>query len=907
MLDTIVQTKLYIPAAPQSYVARMRLLVQLESAWHARLTLITAPAGSGKTTLASSWAHQQADTVAWLGLDSTDNDPARFWLYVLHALHSVEPISVAPLLAALRSPQPPPIEATLAALLNTLADRPAPLALVLDDYHVIEAPAIHRALTWLIDHLPPQVHVLIVSRADPPLPLGRWRARGQLCEVRADDLCFTHTEAAAFLTDAMDLPLGAAEVAELDDRVEGWAAGLQLAALALRGQADPAARIAAFSGRHAYVLAYLVDDVLAGQPEYVQYFLLRTALLDQMSAPLCDAVLGAVSDDERAAIPTSRFILDYLRECNLFLVPLDDEGTWFRYHHLFRDVLRHRLRQTDPACIPELHRRAAAWLAAQGLIDAAIQHALAAGDHLLAAHWIEQAVDVALRSGDIAPLRSWLAALPEALIRARPQLAVGQLWLLFITGQEDLAPPWLAALATTLAAEPDADAMRSAEDQARLRAELAALRAQQAIYMGELDEAVAQCRTGLSIAHSGALRTRGTLELLQGTALRRAGNLAAAVTPFTAARILAEQGGEELLLLHVAKSLANLAEIRGQLGAMAAEYERMRRLSVDASGQPMPLAGMALIGMGKVAHERNDLETATALLAEGIDIGRRSAISGFAIDGLMVLALVEAAKGNHAGAAMHLQEAATLAERWHSATVEARVTVFQARLALATGRLKDAARWAITTSEQTAESSSDLGEIEHLTLVRVWIAQGRMSEARALLARLEQSARAGLRHGRLIEILALRALAAESAGDNADASATLTEALALGQPEGYVRVFADEGMAMGNLVRRVAAQRGGGHAYGLRAGYLATVQEACAGPKGMGESVTMNEQLVEPLSAREQEVLTLIAAGCSNQEIADRLIISVATVRKHVENIHGKLGVQSRTKAAARAREFGLA
>ncbi|PDW00238.1 LuxR C-terminal-related transcriptional regulator [Candidatus Chloroploca asiatica] len=904
-LDTIVQTKLHIPAVPHSYVARARLLVQLESAQHARLTLITAPAGSGKTTLASSWAHQQADAVVWLGLDPTDNDPARFWSYVLHALHGLDPTGVAPLLAALRSPQPSPIEAILAALLNALAARPAPLAIVLDDYHTIETPAIHRALTWLIDHLPPQVHLLIASRADPPLPLGRWRVRGQLCELRAHDLRFTHTEAATFLTDAMGLALGPAEVAALDDRVEGWAAGLQLAALALRGHADPIARIAVFSGRHAYVLAYLVDDVLAGQPEYVQHFLLCTAILDQMSAPLCDAVLGAVVSNASAAIPTSRFTLDYLRECNLFLVPLDDEGNWFRYHHLFRDVLRHRLRQTNPAHIPELHCRAAAWFAAQGLIDAAIQHALAAGDHLLAARWIERAVDVALRSGDIAPLRGWLATLPEALVRARPQLAVGQLWLLFITGQEDLVPTWIDALAAALTAEPDGDAVRSAEDQARLRAELAALRAQQAIHMGELDEAVAQCRAGLSIAPSGALRTRGALELLQGTVIRLMGDFTAAVAHFTAARRLAEQGGEELLLLHVAESLANLAEIRGQLAAMVTEYARMRRLTVDASGQPMPLAGMALIGMGKVARERNDLEAAAALLAEGIDIARRSAISGVAIDGLMVLALVEIAKGNQAGAALHLQEAAALAERWHSAMVEARVAVFRARLALAAGNVKDAVRWAITTSEQPAASYSDQGEIEQLTLVRVWIAQGRTRQARTLLTRLEQSARAGLRHGRLIEILALRALVAQAVGDDATASATLAEALALGQAEGYVRVFADEGVAMGNLVRRVAAQRGGGQAFGLRADYLAAVQEACTGPQS--PPVTTNEQLVEPLSVREQEVLALIAAGCSNREIADCLIISVATVRKHVENIHGKLGVQSRTQAAARAREFGLA
>lgn len=904
-LDTILQAKLHIPTIPTGYVARPRLLAQLDGAHQARLSLITAPAGSGKTTLASSWARAQADTVAWLELDPADNDPVRFWSYLLHALHGPEPAGVAPLLSALRAPQPPPLEATLAALLNVLAARPAPLAIVLDDYHVIEAPAIHRVITWLIDRLPPQAHLLIVSRADPPLPLGRWRARGQLCELRVHDLRFTHEEAAAFLIGTMGLPLGMDAVAALDARVEGWAAGLQLAALAIRGSADPAARIAAFSGRHEYVLAYLVDDVLAGQLAYVQEFLLRTAILDRLSAPLCDAVLGVGNGD--AAIPTSRFILDYLRESNLFLVPLDDEGGWFRYHHLFRDVLRHRLRQTDPPCVPELHRRAAGWYAAQGLLDAAIPHALAAGDHLGAVRWIEQAVDEALHGGNIAPLRGWLAALPAALVGARPRLAVGQLWLRFILGQNELIPSGIDALAESLAAEPDGDAVRSVEEQSWLRAELAALRAQRALHLGDLSETLAQCRAGLAVAPAGALRTRGALELLQGTAVRNAGDLAAAATHFHTARDLAEQGGGELLLLYVSNNLADLAELRGQLSVMATEHARMRRLSVDASGQPLPLAGMALIGMGKVARERNDLEAAAALLAEGIDLGRRSAISGIVIDGLLVLALVRVAQGNVAGARAHLDEATTLAERWHPATIGVRVAAFRARLALAAGRLKEAARWAVGASARVAAPSSELGEIEQLTLARVWLAQGRAAEALGLLARLAQAARRSARHGRLAEILALHALAQQAVGDGTSAAETLAEALALGQPEGYVRIFADEGVAMGRLVLCVAAQVSSGQARGLRADYLAVVQEACAEPHGLGTPRSSHDQLVEPLSAREQEVLALIAAGCSNQEIADRLIISVATVRKHVENIHGKLGVQSRTQAAARARELGLA
>ncbi|HMQ32416.1 MAG TPA: LuxR C-terminal-related transcriptional regulator [Chloroflexaceae bacterium] len=911
-LDTMLQSKLHLPGVPPGHVARPRLLAQLAGARQARLTLITAPAGAGKTTLASSWARQQSDAVAWLELDAADNDPGRFWPYVLHAVGGAEPATVAPLLAALRGPQPPPVEATLAALLNGLAARPAPLALVLDDYHVIEAPAIHRALGWLIDHLPPNVHLLIVSRADPPLPLGRWRARGQLCELRVHDLRFTLEEAAAFLTGTMGLPLGAAEVAQLDARVEGWAAGLQLAALALRGRDDPGARIAAFSGRHEYVLAFLADEVLAGQPEYVQTFLLHTAILDRLSAPLCDAVLEAPAPPARAAaIPTSRFILDYLRESNLFLVPLDDDGGWYRYHHLFRDMLRHRLRQVSPALAPELHRRAARWHAEQGMTDAAVRHALAAGDHQLAARWIERAVDATLRDGDLAPLRGWLAALPEALIRARPRLAIGHIWLLFIMGQDELTPPWLDALTAALEQEPDGDAVRSAAERARLRAELAALRAERALHAGALAEVAAQCRAGLAEAPAEALRTRGTLALLQGTAARVAGDLEAAEGYFMTARDLAERGGEQLLLLYVANNLADLAEVRGSLGAMAREHERMRRLSADAAGQPLPLAGMALVGMGKVARERNDLDAAEALIAEGVALGRRSAISGIAIDGLITLALARRARGDLDGARAHLDEAAELAERWHPAQVGARVAAFQARLALAAGRVKEAARWALGAAARADEPYSDLGEIERLTLARVWVAQGRADAALALLARLEGDAERAGRRGRLVEILALRGLALAAAGDADAALAAVAQALARGQAEGYVRVFADEGRAMGRLVARVAARPGGWPELGLRQDYLDAVRAAwgAVGAEGdapAGDGPGGEDALVEPLSAREREVLGLVAAGCSNQEIAERLIISVATVRKHVENIHGKLGVQSRTQAAARARELGL-
>jgi LuxR family maltose regulon positive regulatory protein len=910
--DPLLQVKLHIPGTQATYIERPRLLARLDGARRARLTLVAAPAGSGKTTLAGAWARQHAEQVAWLELEPADNTPARFWAYVLSALQTCRPTEVAPLLTAFRAPKPPAIEAVLTALLNTLATLPSDLVLVLDDYHVIETPAIHRTLSWLIDHLPPQVHLVLVSRADPPLPLGRWRARGQINEIRIDDLRFTRPEAAAFLSDSIGASLTDAAIAQVDTRVEGWAAGLQLAALALRGRSDINERIAGFSGQHQYVLAYLVDEVLARQPEYVQTFLQQTAILDRLCGLLCDAVL-AITPLENAtdAIPTSTFILDYVRESNLFLVPLDDTGTWYRYHHLFRDVLRHRLRLLAPERIPELHGNAARWYADHAMIDEAVQHALAANDHLFAARWIEQQVEPALRDGTIAPLQRWLGALPEDLIRRRPRLAVGQCWVMVILGQDQQVGPWIAALETALAAPPDGDAVHSAAEHARLCAEAAALRAERALHAGDFPEVALHCRAGLAVAPADAFRTRGTLYLMQGTAERWTGDLDAANRTFAAASALAEQGDEPLLLFYIVNNCAKLAEVSGQLSRAAAEYERMRRLTTDPNGKLLPLAGMTLVGLGQIARERNELDDAERYLTEGIALGRQSAISGFVIDGLIVLALLHLARGDYAEARTQLQDAAALARKWHPKPFALRVAAFQARLALTEGRLAEAEIWATDAVRRLDAPYSDVGEIEQLTLARCRIAAQRAAEAIALLELLDREAQRNGRFGRRIEILALLSLAHSARGDRQAALDTLAEALALGQPERYIRVFVDEGAPMQHLIIAVAQSAARWPELRLNPAYLAAVRGAFTMPEpepaAQPAAPSPADCLVEPLSARETEVLQLITAGCSNQEIADRLIISVATVRKHVENIHGKLGVQSRTQAAARARELGLA
>jgi LuxR family maltose regulon positive regulatory protein len=893
--DTLLQARLHIPGAQPSHTSRPRLLALLDGARHARLTLVAAPAGSGKTTLAGAWARQYAEQAAWLELEPADNNPARFWSYVLHALHQRRPAIVAPLLTAFRSPQPPPLEATLAELLNGLAASDDDLLLILDDYHVIETPAIHRDLTWLIDHLPPRVHLVLVSRADPPLPLGRWRARNQLHEIRAADLRFTHTETTAWLSGTMGLPLSPSAIAELDARVEGWAAGLQLAALAVRGHDDPGARIEAFSGRHQYVLAYLVDEVLARQPEYVQQFLLQTAILDRLNAALCDAVMhDAPAADAATAIPTSRFILEYLRENNLFVIALDDEGVWYRYHHLFGEMLRHRLRQVGPHSSADLHRRAAHWYAQERLIDPAIKHALAAGDHALAAQWIAQAADEPLRTGDVGTLRDWLAALPDELVRSHPQLAVARCWVMVITGHTGAMQPWLDAAAA------------APTDQPRLQAEVAALRAQSALRSGDANGADAAISAGLHIVPADAYRIKGTLNLFAGNLALLRGDSAGATAAFGAASSLAEQGGEHLLLLYAGTSQADLAEIQGRLSIAVQAHQQMLRTAAGPYGPRFPTAGMALIGLGKVARERNDLEAAERHLQEGITLGRKSAISGIVIDGLITLALVRCARGDHAAAAELLAEATTLAERWHPALIVARVATFQARIDLAAGRTAAAVQWAQTVDLAAHGTGSDLGEIEQLTLVRVRLAEGRREEARALLDRLQEAAERAERHGRLIEILVLRGLLLHAAGDTDGARASVAHALALGQNEHYVRTFADEGAPLHELVAAIAAHPEAWPEQ-VRPDYLAAVLAAFAPAERTPDAAERpNQELIEPLSDRELEVLQLVAAGCSNQEIADRLIIAPATVRKHIENIHGKLGVRNRTQAAARARELGI-
>ncbi len=643
MSTSLLTSKLYIPPlrSRSRVVPRPRLIERLNTGLDGRLTLVSAPAGFGKTTLLSEWIHASGATqasplqVAWASLDEGDNDPARFWTYVLAALNTLQPGLGDDALALLRAPQPSPIEAVLTTLINGVASLPQghhrgrPYVLVLDDYHVVESPAIHEALAFLLDHLPPQLHLLLSGRADPPLPLSRLRARGELAELRADDLRFTPAEAVTFLNQVMGLDLSAADIAVLETRTEGWIAGLQLAALSMRGREPErtASFIQAFSGSHRYILDYLVEEVLRRQPEAIQSFLLQTSILDRLSGSLCDAILG----DQRPALPSSfvqgpssssaQAILEYLEAANLFLVALDDERRWYRYHRLFGDLLRANLLQTHPGRVPELHRRAAAWYERHGSLAEAVGHRLAAGDVEAAADLIEQSAGEMLWvRGEVATLLRWLAMLPEPLVCSRPRLCLAYAWALFLSIQFEAVEARMqdAERALHEARLPD-----ESPERQDMVGQLAVMRAMLANFQGDIPRTLSLSRQALALVPESNLLLRAALAGNLGGAYAGIGNLVAAAEAFAEAARLYRATGSAFGTLLASSYAGNMQLALGQLGQAAAIYRHTLRLAAEFGGRTSLGTRIAHVGLGRLSYEWNDLEDAKHHLVSAIEEAER--------------------------------------------------------------------------------------------------------------------------------------------------------------------------------------------------------------------------------------------------------------------------------------------
>lgn len=881
MSTPVLVTKLYIPPPGSRVIARRRLIERLNEGVHRKLSLISAPAGFGKTTLVSEWVADSERLTAWLSLDAGENDPARFLTYVIAALQTVAPNVGGGVLGALQSPQPPPIESILTALLNDISTLRDDVLLVLDDYHAIDAKPVDLALAFLVEHLPPQIHLVITTREDPNLSLPRLRARGQLTELRAADLRFTADEAAEFLNPVMGLSLSAADIAALEDRTEGWIAGLQLAAISMQGHQDATRFIQSFTGSHHFVMDYLVDEVLQQQSGSVQTFLLRTSILDRLCGSLCDAVLP-----DRSA--SGQETLEYLERANLFLVPLDDDRRWYRYHHLFAELLRQRLRHSTASLtgeeaggVTELHRRASVWYEDNGLEIEAFQHAAAANDVARAERLIEgEGVPLYFR-GTVAPVLKWLESLPTTVLDTTPSL-----WVMFASGI--LFVDHTAVEQKLQSAE---SALQDTEPDDRTRdlvGRIASMRATLAVIQNDGDTIIAESHRALRYLHPDNLLVRTAAAWSLGFAYQLHGDRIAASRAFTAVIATGQSLRNSVYTIAATINLGQVQETDNQLPLAAMSYRRVLELAGDP---PQAIACEAFLGLARIAYQWNDLNAAhqhgqqchkltRQMVSESIDT-----VASYDV----FLARLKLAQGDVPGAVTLLSEAEAFVRQHGFVARMPDVVSTQVRVLLHQGDLATAAHLAQT---------HDLP----LSQARVHLAQGAPSTALTVLEPLRQQAEAKGWQDERLKVMVLQALAHQAHGELKTAVQVLGDALALAEPGGFIRLFIDEGLPMAHFLSETAAP-------GMMPVYTGRLLAAFRAEeqKRQGRShVPATEPLADLLSPRELEVIHLIAAGLSNKDISERLFLALDTVKGHNRKIFSKLDVQSRTEAIARARELGL-
>ncbi len=899
----ILLTKLFIPATRPELVSRSHLIEKLNLGLHRKLTLISAPAGFGKTTLVTDWLQSHwlqspgddsSSTffVAWLSLDDGDNDPVRFLTYLVSSLNRIQGLDTeigVGALQMLQAPQPPPPETILINVINELTQTTLKIVLILDDYHLIDNQSVHESLNFLIENLPPKLHMVITTREDPPIQISRLRSRSQLTELRAVDLRFKSSEAAEFLNQVMGLNLSETDISALEARIEGWITGLHMAAISMQGSQDVEGFIKSFTGSNRYVLDYLIEEVLEQQTEEIQTFLLQTAILDRLKGSLCDVVTGQENGQET---------LELLDRANLFIIPLDDERSWYRYHHLFSDLLFQRLRQTQADIMPSLHIKAGEWFNQQGMKREAIKYLLTGKDYQGAANRIKSISLDIMQQGEHTTVVGWINTLPEELVKAEPYLCVLHAWALQLTGQLEPSEARLVDCEIALDCLNESD-----KERENVLGLINFRRAYSSFMVGDLDQTINFAKQALDQLPETAALIRLHTVLYLGVAYRYQGRLQEALETYTSVLPITERmGGKSVAVLHY----IHLSDLYWQLGQLqrAKEFcEQALSLTEQSIGRPdMPFCGFVYVRIGRILRQWNQLEEAYEVTMQGLALCRDWNVADVLALSYIESAYIYQALKNDEQARASIKEAIQIFDsfsEWGSKLAAAH----QAKINLAHGNIKAAEKWA-QTNELTSDGDFEFHrEIEYLSLIRVLSAQQCFDEAYVLTRHIYEIALETRKGYMELETLILLASICYATDETDEALAHLQKALIIAQPEGYIRIFVDEGPPMARLLYEALSA-------GIVPGYvqklLAAFPEVEPEKDFLNQPVGSDSDWIETLSERELEVLQLIAKGLSRQKIASQLFLSLNTVKTHARNIFSKLGVNNRMQAVGKARGLGL-
>ncbi|MFC1620032.1 LuxR C-terminal-related transcriptional regulator [Candidatus Neomarinimicrobiota bacterium] len=881
----LLSSKLYIPPVRPNTVSRPRLIEILDNGLPRKLTLISAAPGFGKTTLLTEWISQCELPVAWVSLDERDNDPVHFMTYLTAALQTIDTHLGSGALSTLRAPKPPSMESFLTGVINEISAQQQPFVMVLDDYHVIQNEPIHTSLTFLLRHMPPEMHLVISTREDPPLPLARLRGRGQLTELRSADLRFTPEEAAEFLTTAMGLELAEADISALGAKTEGWIAGLQMAAVSMRGTRDSHNFVQAFTGSNRYILDYLLDEVLHQQSEQLEHFMLQTSILDQLTEPLCDVVTGQTD---------SHSILEKMERNNLFLVPLDSERRWYRYHHLFGELLQRHLDQTDKDLVPELHIRAADWYKQNGQPGKAIEHALAAGNYAHAASLIEEVVEDILMRSEVATFLGWMDKMPREVFREHPRLLVYHAGMHLMGGESlEVVEGYLEEASTV-------------DTTGAIAGELSVFRALIASYQGDKERCYTLAKEALNLLPAEALFLRTLVAAFLGLNSLYDGELSSAEQAFQQASEMGQKTGNLLITVLALSHLAEIGWVRGQLQHAQALYDKAIDILKDEEGRIQPAGGIALVGKAGILRERNELPEALELLERGIELAGRCG-EVWTMTGYAGLANTRQALGDEEGALSAARKAKEIALQFDAMEVDDRyMDAMQVNIWIAQGKIDKAVEWAKTRGFIDGDILKNLDDqrlismwlaIELNAFVRLQLTRRLPEDVVKVLKPVIQIYRTEGWQRFLIEALIYKAWAYQLQERTDQALESLEEALTLAEPEGIIRAFLDGGSIIRDLLQKcLDSKRGIPRPY---------IKKLLLAFKIMPQPAT-SDIPIEALSERELEVLQLMATGLSNSDIAHQLFISLNTAKTHLKNINSKLHAHSRTEALATAKELDL-